>query len=72
MQIDLNDKTIRSYKTKEALIAGINRFGLNGELDKYVIVCTEQGRYTAIFSSDRFRIEGGYVMLYAQYGFMTM
>jgi hypothetical protein len=68
-----NDKNIRSYKTKANLEAAIKKLGFTDPfLDKYVVVCTDAGRYTAIFSSLRFRQEGGYIGLYAQHGFLTI
>jgi hypothetical protein len=69
---DINTKYTRSYKTRAALEAAIVKFGFNGPLDKYVVVRNDEGRWTAIFSSLRFRQEGGYVCMYAERGFLTI
>lgn len=64
-------KNVRSYKTKEALQAALVKFGFDDPiLDNHVIVCTQDGRYTAIFSSYRFRQQGGYAFMYAEKGFI--
>ena len=71
--LDINEKTIRSYKTKANLKAAIANLGFTDPfLDRHIVVCREDGRYTAIFSSFRFRHEGGYIGLYAQHGFVTI
>lgn len=69
--IDLNEKTIRSYKTRENLEAGLKKFGL--EKFRHLIVCTETGRFTAVFPfSELKNHEICYMGYFAQFGFMTL
>lgn len=64
----LNIDTAKSYKTEANLMAALTRLGFQD--DRYMIVCTRDGRFTAIFAGSNFS-NGGYVGLYAQHGFFT-
>lgn len=65
---DINEKSVRSYKTVANLEAAIERLGFKDH--RYIVAYTATGRATAIFQFDR--NEGGYVFLYSQHGFITV
>lgn len=62
------DKTTRSYATKKSLESALVKMGFSN--DRHLIVCTEAGRFTAVFPFSNF--DGGYVGRYADKGFMTL
>ena len=71
ISLDLNDKSIRSYKTRANLEAGLKKIGL--DKFRHLIVCTEDGRFTAIFpQSSLTNNDICYLGYFAQYGFMTL
>lgn len=45
---DINNKTIKSYATKEGLAKALNKMGVDRK-DRPLAVCTANGRWTAIF-----------------------
>ncbi len=63
-----NIDSCRSYATIEALQKALVRYGF--DKDRYVIVWNSKGRCTAIFPGSN--IQGGYVGVYAQKGFLTL
>lgn len=61
----------KSYKTEANLIKALEKLGFADRSEhRYMIVCNRQGRFTAIFAGSNFA-RGGYLGLYAQYGFKT-
>lgn len=69
--LDINEKTLRSYKTVENLEAGLKKFGLSDF--RYLIVCNSAGRYTAIFPASELEKNGiSYMGYFCQFGFITL
>jgi hypothetical protein len=67
-----NIDSAKSYATEKNLMSALEKLGITDELDKFMVVCNRKGRYTAIFSAQSPRLrEGGYIAIYAQYGFKT-
>lgn len=67
--INLGDvPTIKSYATAENLQKGLARLQIDDHF--HLKVCLPNGRWTAVFPQSN--IQGGYVALYANYGFMTL
>jgi len=64
------DVPVKSYKTRKNLEKALTDFGFNTH--KHFVVCTLDGRFTAIFPQSNFNNIGGYVGLYSQHGFMTI
>ena len=64
--MDIN--TSKSYATKENLVKALIK--LDFANDRYVVVCNEAGRFTAIFPLSN--IQDGNVCRYANLGFMTL
>lgn len=57
----------RSYASKSRLIGALEKMGFADK--RFVIVCTENGRYTAIFPASE---AGANVTRFAREGFMTV
>lgn len=70
--LNLDSKTTKSYATEENLMKALVKFGF--ENDKPLIVCTREGRWTAVFGFDisGLKKQGGYIGIYASKGFMTI
>lgn len=62
----------KSYKHRHTLVKKVHELldQRDGYADRAIIVCNEQGRFTAIFSLDKGK--GGYIMHYAAHGFMSV
>jgi hypothetical protein len=65
----VEEAEVRSYASEKNLMKALEGFGFTNE--RYLVVKTFDDRYTAIFSTERFHREGGYVGLFSQHGFMT-
>jgi hypothetical protein len=64
----LGNKYIKFYATREKLESRLKELGF--DTHKHIVVCNEEGKFTAIFSYTENFKEGGYLGRYAQYGFM--
>lgn len=61
----------KSYATKENLIKALKKHKIDE--DRHLVVCNEQGRFTAIFFQSNFEQYGiSYMGYYAQYGFFVV
>ena len=61
----------KSYATKENLFKALKKHKIDE--DRHLVVCNEQGRFTAIFFQSNFNQYGiCYMGYYAQYGFMVV
>lgn len=60
--------TIRSYASVANLQRGLEKYGIADHF--HLKVCLPGNRWTAVFPSSN--IKGGYVALYASYGFFTL
>lgn len=63
-----NIDTCKSYATEANLITALKKLGFYE--DRHLVVCTRQGRFTAIFPASN--IKNGDMALYARQGFMTL
>ena len=61
-------KYTRTYKTLDGLKKALKDYGFAN--DRHLVVCTEDGRYTAVFPASN--IEGGHIGMYAYRGFFTL
>ena len=68
MMMTLSKKDTRSYKTLDGLMKALKDYGFAN--DRHLVVCTEDGRYTAIFPASN--VQGGYIGRYACRGFFTI
>jgi hypothetical protein len=61
----------KSYATKENLYKAMKKHKIDE--DRHLVVCNEQGRFTAIFFQSNLEQYGiSYLGHYAQYGFMIV
>lgn len=69
--LNIDEKTIRSYKTMENLEAGLKKFGI--DKFRYLVACTSNGRFTAIFPAGELERNGiSYMGYFCQFGFITL
>lgn len=64
----LNIDTSKSYATEANLLAALAKLGFAD--DRYLVVCTRSGHFTAIFPVSN--ITDGNMTRYARLGFMTL
>lgn len=68
--MDINSKYTRSYATKVALEKALEKFGFADK--RPVIVRNDEGRWTAIFGVSLSGLNGGYIAVFAEKGFLTI
>ena len=67
--MNMNIDDCKSYATEANLMKAIEKLGFASH--RFLVVCTRNGRFTAIFPVSNLS-GGGYMGLYAQHGFMTL
>jgi hypothetical protein len=69
MGFEIDTKYIKSYKTKENLVKALKGYGIDDH--RHLIVCTENGRFTAVFPQSNLKQHDiCYMGYYGQFGFM--
>ena len=63
-------ETTRSYASEANLRKALEKFGFHN--DRFIVVRTPDGRWTAIFTVAGNFVNCGYIALYASQGFMTI
>jgi len=69
--LNIDEYTVKSFKTKENLEASLAKKGL--DKFRYIVVCNSSGRFTAIFpASELTRNDIAYMGYFAQFGYITL